>query len=45
MSIEADLFLMFTGWSPKDTEAMSLDELMGWHAIALVRHTQAQNIG
>lgn len=42
MQVEADLFLVFTGWGPSDTGVMSLDELMQWHSIALKRREQAK---
>lgn len=34
MELEADLFLTFQGWGPRDTAAMFLDELIHWHKIA-----------
>lgn len=42
MEAEADIYLVFTGWDAKTTEAMSLDELMRWHAVAVRRYQQAQ---
>jgi hypothetical protein len=43
MEIEADLFLVFTGWDALTTEKMPLDQLMRWHEIALDRHKKAQD--
>ncbi len=34
--------MVFTGWSPSDTEAMSLEELDMWHKIAIKRHEASQ---
>jgi hypothetical protein len=42
MEVEADLFLVFTGWDAKTTESMTLGELMRWHSIAIKRHNQAK---
>lgn len=42
MEAEADIFLVFTGWDAGTTGAMSVAELMGWHAIAMRRHQMAQ---
>ncbi|MCO7217121.1 GpE family phage tail protein [Halomonas sp. OfavH-34-E] len=42
MEAEADIYLVFTGWDARSTEAMSVDELMRWHAVALRRHEKAQ---
>ncbi|EIU5460388.1 TPA: GpE family phage tail protein [Pseudomonas aeruginosa] len=42
MEVEADLFLVFTGWDALTTERMKLDELMRWHAIALARYEQGK---
>ncbi|ELC9583460.1 GpE family phage tail protein [Vibrio parahaemolyticus] len=42
MEVEADLFLVFTGWDAKTTADMSLSELMQWHKIAIERHKKAQ---
>ncbi|WP_106427224.1 GpE family phage tail protein [Enterovibrio norvegicus] len=41
MEVEADLFLVFTGWDALTTAAMSLSELMHWHRIAIKRHEKA----
>ncbi|NAX31990.1 GpE family phage tail protein [Vibrio sp. V37_P2S8PM304] len=41
MEVEADIFLVFTGFNPSATANMSLNELMKWHAIALKRHEKA----
>lgn len=41
MEVEADLFLVFTGFDAKTTEAMTVAELMRWHDIALKRHQKA----
>lgn len=35
--VEANLFVVFQGWTPAVTGPMSLEELMGWHAKALAR--------
>ena len=35
--VEANLFVVFPGWTPAITGPMSLEELMGWHARALAR--------
>ncbi|GLS13615.1 GpE family phage tail protein [Hydrogenophaga electricum] len=35
--IEANLFVVFPGWTPETTAAMSLEELMRWHDLALAR--------
>lgn len=42
MEAEADIFLVFTGWDALSTQNMTLDELMGWHAIALRRYEQGK---
>ena len=42
MEAEADIFLVFPGWDAGTTEAMTVDELMRWHAIALRRHEKGQ---
>ena len=42
MEAEADIFLVFPGWDARSTEAMTVDELMRWHAIALRRNKQQQ---
>lgn len=42
MEAEADIFLVFPGWNAGTTEAMTVDELMRWHAIAMRRHKQQQ---
>lgn len=46
MEAEADIYLVFTGWDAGTTAAMSVDELMRWHAIAIKRHEKSkENIG
>lgn len=45
MEVEADLFLIFTGWDARTTESMPLAELMRWHAIALDRRERANEQG
>ncbi|MGL4506660.1 MAG: GpE family phage tail protein [Aeromonas sobria] len=42
MEIEADVFMVFTGWSPANTEGMTFEELDHWHQIAVKRHNAAQ---
>lgn len=42
MEVEADIFLVFTGFNASVTATMSLSELMGWHKIAWQRHQKAQ---
>ncbi|MGL5215825.1 MAG: GpE family phage tail protein [Aeromonas hydrophila] len=42
MEIEADIFMVFTGWSPANTEGMTFDELMSWHKVAIKRHEATQ---
>ncbi|WP_082212389.1 GpE family phage tail protein [Endozoicomonas montiporae] len=42
MEVEADIFIIFTGWNPDNTGNMSIPELMRWHSIALKRHEKAQ---
>lgn len=42
MEVEADIFLVFTGFNASVTENMCLDELMRWHKIAIERHNKAQ---
>ncbi|MCG6410510.1 hypothetical protein [Vibrio fluvialis] len=42
MEVEADLFLVFTGFNASTTAVMSLGELMGWHRIAIERNQKAQ---
>ena len=42
MQAEADLFLVFTGWDALTTERMSLEELIGWHKIAIARYEQGK---
>lgn len=42
MEIEADLFLVFTGWDATTSAGMTLGELMQWHKIAIERHNKAQ---
>jgi len=41
MELEADLYLIFTGWDALTTANMSLVELMRWHKIAIERHNKA----
>ena len=41
MEVEADLYLIFTGWDALSTANMSLAELMDWHRIALKRYEKA----
>jgi hypothetical protein len=36
--IEANLFIVFQGWTPDTTAGMSLDELMRWHELAVARN-------
>ncbi|UTZ44632.1 GpE family phage tail protein [Vibrio campbellii] len=38
MEVEADLYLIFTGWDALSTASMSLAELMDWHRIAIKRY-------
>ncbi|WP_081302351.1 GpE family phage tail protein [Aliivibrio fischeri] len=42
MEVEADIFLVFTGFNVSSTTSMSLTELMRWHNIAIQRHEKAQ---
>ena len=42
MEVEADIYLVFTGFNAATTSPMSLAELMRWHAIAIKRHQQGQ---
>ena len=42
MEMEADIFLVFTGFNASTTASMSLSELIRWHQVALKRHEQAQ---
>lgn len=42
MEVEADIYLVFTGFNASTTAAMPLGELMGWHRIAIERHEKAQ---
>ncbi|WP_239974271.1 GpE family phage tail protein [Photobacterium damselae] len=42
MEIEADLYLIFTGWDALSTAEMTLSELMGWHRIAFKRYEKAR---
>lgn len=42
MEAEADIYLVFSGWDAKTTEAMCLDELMRWHAVAVRRYQKSQ---
>jgi len=37
--VEANLFVVFQGWTPDTTAGMSLDELMRWHELAIERNT------
>ncbi|MBM5036714.1 MULTISPECIES: GpE family phage tail protein [Vibrio harveyi group] len=41
MEVEADLYLIFTGWDALSTASMSLAELMDWHRIAIKRYEKA----
>ncbi|MBE3958894.1 GpE family phage tail protein [Vibrio alginolyticus] len=41
MEVEADLYLIFTGWDALSTANMSLAELMDWHRIAIKRYEKA----
>jgi hypothetical protein len=36
--IEANLFVVFPGWTPDTTARMSLAELMRWHELAMARN-------
>ncbi len=40
MELEADLYLVFTGWGPSCTASMYLEELLDWHRIAGERREQ-----
>ncbi|MGL4355664.1 MAG: GpE family phage tail protein [Aeromonas popoffii] len=40
--MEADIYMVFTGWSPKDTGEMELEEIHHWHQTALRRHNESQ---
>lgn len=42
MEVEADIYLVFTGFNAATTAPMSLTELMQWHSIALKRHEKGQ---
>ena len=42
MEVEADIFLVFTGFNAATTAPMSVAELMRWHTIAIKRHNQGQ---
>lgn len=42
MEVEADCFMVFTGWSPRDTADMDLEELCNWHQVAIKRHQESQ---
>ncbi|TKF76655.1 MULTISPECIES: GpE family phage tail protein [Vibrio] len=42
MEVEADIFLVFTGFNASTTAVMPLGELMDWHRIAIERHEKAQ---
>lgn len=35
--VEANLFVVFQGWTPDTTARMSLEELMRWHDLAEAR--------
>ncbi|MGL5285898.1 MAG: GpE family phage tail protein [Aeromonas sp.] len=41
MEIEADLYLIFTGWDARTTAEMSIEELTQWHEVALRRRNQS----
>lgn len=36
--VEANLFVVFQGWTPDTTARMSLGELMNWHEMAIERN-------
>jgi hypothetical protein len=36
--VEANLFVVFQGWTPDTTAGMSLGELMRWHELAIERN-------
>jgi len=36
--VEANLFVVFTGWTPDTTAGMSLEVLMRWHELAIERN-------
>jgi hypothetical protein len=36
--VEANLFVVFQGWTPDTTARMSLAELMRWHELAIERN-------
>jgi len=42
MAVEADLYLVFTGWDALTTERMSLDLLMRYHRIAIERYERGK---
>jgi Phage P2 GpE len=35
--VEANLFVVFPGWTPDTTARMDIDELMRWHQLAEAR--------
>jgi hypothetical protein len=37
--VEANLFVVFPGWTPETTGRMGLGELMRWHELAIERNT------
>ncbi|WP_019833783.1 GpE family phage tail protein [Sphingomonas sp. PR090111-T3T-6A] len=36
--MQANLFVIFPGWTPDTCAAMSIAELMRWHDKAIARH-------
>jgi hypothetical protein len=36
--IEANLFVVFPGWTPETTHHMSVEDLMRWHQLAMIRN-------
>ena len=36
--VEANLFVVFPGWTPDTTSRMGLSELMRWHELAIARN-------
>lgn len=35
--VEANLFVVFPGWTPETTAGMTIEELMRWHDLAMTR--------
>lgn len=35
--VEANLFVVFPGWTPETTAGMTIEELMRWHDLAIAR--------